>query len=222
MRLIRSRYLACALTASCLACFISGPAHAQSGQLATCINDYRPEIAAGLRSKHYPRCVDDHTRPERLSGVVNIREVSPGPTSCPSGQVFSGGACVSLPSDFDRAWTTLFTNQTRYLGDGRIWVRINGDGSVDSNAAPYGEGAKRIYNPSVSTGSSPIVVKGCWMYDDSQTSGPYLALFPEGNPSAGTITSWTVWWGSALQGCQGYQVRAYYSNGGVSGIFYTQ
>jgi hypothetical protein len=107
-----------------------GNASAQTVPFPPCVNDFRAEIASGQRSPHYPRCLDAHSPSNaRLVGSVDARFV---PGNCPSGQVFSGGSCVTIQNQGGggNPWTMHFVGQTRnyrgmvanILSDGRINV----------------------------------------------------------------------------------------------------
>jgi hypothetical protein len=134
MSVFKNTLLACvtAIAISSLLLFVpAGSASAQSVPFPPCVNDFRAEIASGQRSPHYPRCLDAHSPSNsRLIGSVDALFV---PGSCPSGQVFSGGSCVTIQNQGGQPWTMYFVGQTRnykgmvanILADGRINVYWN-------------------------------------------------------------------------------------------------
>lgn len=92
MNTIKTALVACVMTTAVFFGLMN-PVQAQTTP-ATCVNDYTAEIAAGLRSAHYPRCLDAHSpRGATLQGVPAVENQA---FNCPSGQVFSGGVCVTL------------------------------------------------------------------------------------------------------------------------------
>lgn len=131
------------------------------------------------------------------------------------------------PSAYDRAWTTQFPNQTRN-GLSSSWARINTDGSVDASYGSWLGFSGRIYNPSLGDGAKPIVKASCTVGSSSRgadriTSNHYMALIPEGNPSTGAVSGWTMRVGYdawAVTSCSGrWRVYDYRSNGSVVGPF---
>lgn len=109
------------------------PAQAQAVPFPPCRNDFRAEIASGQRSPHYPRCLDAHSpRGPSLQGAPQIENQA---FNCPSGQVFSGGSCVSLPQNqgaYGRSWTSYFVGQTKcsFLAGDNGCATIQSDGSI--------------------------------------------------------------------------------------------
>lgn len=59
-----------------------------------------------------PRSLVDHGRTDRLEGTPNPIST---PGYCPSGQVFSGGACVLISNQgaYDKPWTAYFLGQRK-------------------------------------------------------------------------------------------------------------
>lgn len=99
MSFFKSALVACVMSTTAMVLGFLAPAainevHAQAVPFPPCVNDYRAEIAAGQRSPHYPRCVDDHGIPGRFMSTPPQYATLPG--NCPSGQVYSGGACVTI------------------------------------------------------------------------------------------------------------------------------
>ena len=131
------------------------------------------------------------------------------------------------PSAYDRAWTTQFPGQTR-SGSSSSWARINADGSVDAAYGSWLGFSGRIYSPSLGDGAKPIVKASCTSSGSSRgsdriTSNHYMALIPEGNPSTGAVSGWTLRVGYdawAVTNCSGrWRVYDYRSNGSVAGPY---
>lgn len=117
MSILKSALVACVMTTSAMLLGYMAPAaikaaHAQAVPFPPCHNDYRAEIASGQRSQHYPRCVDDHGIPGRFMSTQPQFATLPG--NCPSGQVYSGGACVRIQNQgIDAHWAKAFVGQTQ-------------------------------------------------------------------------------------------------------------
>jgi hypothetical protein len=114
-------------------------AKAQTVPFPPCVNDFRAEIATGQRSQHYPRCLDAHSPSgPTLIGAPQGRDA----LSCPAGQVYSGGACVTIQNQagYGPAWTSFFLGQKRCKTGGYLlWysgrndlacATVTADGSV--------------------------------------------------------------------------------------------
>lgn len=105
MSILKSALVACVMTTSAMLVgyllpVVINPASAQA--FPPCRNDFRAEIAAGQRSPHYPRCLDAHSpRGPSLQGEPQIENQA---FNCPSGQVFSGGACVTIQNQWTNIW----------------------------------------------------------------------------------------------------------------------
>jgi hypothetical protein len=97
MSILKSALVACVMTTSAMLVgyllpVVINPVSAQA--FPPCRNDFRAEIAAGQRSPHYPRCLDAHSpRGPSLQGEPQIENQA---FNCPSGQVFSGGSCITI------------------------------------------------------------------------------------------------------------------------------
>jgi hypothetical protein len=96
--------------------------HAQAVPFPPCVNDYRAEIAAGQRSQYYPRCLDAHSPSNaRLVGTPRFDNL---PGNCPSGQVYSGGACVTIQNQWSSNWSQCFYRDG--LTWDRSWLTVGG------------------------------------------------------------------------------------------------
>lgn len=138
MSILKSALVACVMTTSALVVgyllpVVINPASAQA--FPPCRNDFRAEIAAGQRSPHYPRCLDAHSpRGPSLQGEPQIENQA---FNCPSGQVFSGGSCITIQNQapYGRAWTSYFVGQRKcvpvqtWIG-GTACAEIANDGRV--------------------------------------------------------------------------------------------
>lgn len=145
----------------------------------------------------------------------------------PTPQDIRGFAADVTQGGYDRAWTTQFPGQTRN-GSSSSWARINADGSVDAAYGGWLGFSGRIYNPSLGDGAKPIVKASCVSSSSSRgsdriTTNHYVALIPEGNPSTGAVSGWTLRVGYdawAVTNCSGrWRVYDYRSNGSVAGPF---
>ena len=116
MSILKSALVACVMTTSAMLVgyllpVVINPASAQA--FPPCRNDFRAEIAAGQRSPHYPRCLDAHSpRGPSLQGEPQIENQA---FNCPSGQVFSGGSCITIQNQgaYGRSWTSYFVGQRK-------------------------------------------------------------------------------------------------------------
>lgn len=166
MSILKSALVACVMTTLAMLLGYMAPAaikvaHAQAVPFPPCVNDFRAEIASGQRSPHYPRCLDAHSPSNtRLSGSPTRFDNLPG--NCPAGQVYSGGACVTIQNQggMTAHWAKAFAGETKctpspvsYVvrgassGDGvgyyynRYWatrcVTIRSDGSFYVTAGSY-------------------------------------------------------------------------------------
>jgi hypothetical protein len=139
MSILKSALVACVMTTSAMLLGYMAPvvitkAHAQS--FPPCVNDFRAEIASGQRSPHYPRCLDAHS-PSNARLVGNPTRFDNLPGNCPSGQVYSGGACVTIQNQAGHAgsWVAPFLGQQKC--DSRACVWIGSDGRLHTNYTDY-------------------------------------------------------------------------------------
>ncbi len=125
MSILKSALVACVMTTSALLVgyllpVVSNPASAQA--FPPCRNDFRAEIAAGQRSPHYPRCLDAHSpRGPSLQGEPQIQNQA---FNCPSGQVFSGGSCITIQNQWSSNWSQCFYRDG--LTWDRSWLTVGG------------------------------------------------------------------------------------------------
>jgi hypothetical protein len=120
MSFFKSALVACVMASAAIVLGLLVPvasksAHAQAVPFPPCVNDYRAEIAAGQRSQYYPRCVDDHGIPGRFMREAPRQDAQP--YNCPSGQVFSGGSCITIQNQWSSNWSQCFYR------DGLTWDR---------------------------------------------------------------------------------------------------
>jgi hypothetical protein len=158
MSILKSALVACVMTTLAMLLGYMAPAaikvaHAQAVPFPPCVNDFRAEIASGQRSPHYPRCLDAHSPSNtRLSGSPTRFDNLPG--NCPAGQVYSGGACVTIQNQGSPgSWVSGFLGQQKCYSS--HCVRIESSGQVF-----YGAGWDNLRTLAPPSGLSPVQFEG--------------------------------------------------------------
>ncbi len=144
MSVFKSALMACvmATTKVALALLVSmSGASAQSPSFPSCVNDYRAEIASGQRSPHYPRCLDAHSpRGPSLQGEPQIENQA---FNCPSGQVFSGGSCITIQNQGAASGSTCGLGTAEYRERRNTWSWSSASFNCNGSAVSYSPSSQK-------------------------------------------------------------------------------